>query len=537
MLGNITANWSTPTQTTNWLGEVEWKREWVLPREYHTEFFKYWKTNGDSLKLKGINVYKKDSDWIVCDVRPKKDDFPQIPAEHIVQPITVKKTDGLRPWQVEAVGKLCAVITNLNAAIDGSDLGTGKSYTAIGVARELGMKIFIVCPKAMMITWKRVVVNHFKMEDDLVGIINYESLRNGRTDSPYASIIKCRKTKTKKFTWKIPKNTLIIWDESQKLKGAKTKNSKSCLAAIDQGYKMLFCSATMATNPLELRTVGMALKLFKNNKEYYPWLYAHGVSKGRFGLEFNGNKEILKKLHNDIFINRGNRLTRDIIPNFPESQISAECYDMEADVKSDISKIYREMKLELLKLNKKIKKDKNDGVNQLTVLLRAREKIELLKLPLFVEMIENGIESGMSIAVFLNFTASIHALAERLNTKCIVNGEITGDVRQKNIDDFVNNKEKVIIINCMAGGAGIGLPDLDGKHPRLALISPSYSAVVMRQITGRVWRESSKSKSVQKIVFCAGTVEEDVCNLVKIKLDNLDLLNDGDLAAVNVNEF
>jgi len=44
-----------------------------------------------------------------------------------------------------------------------------------------------------------------------------------------------------------------------------------------------------------------------------------------------------------------------------------------------------------------------------------------------------------------------------------------------------------------------------------------------------VWRENSKSKSVQKILFVAGTVEERVCQNVQEKLKNLDILNDGDL--------
>ena len=51
----------------------------------------------------------------------------------------------------------------------------------------------------------------------------------------------------------------------------------------------------------------------------------------------------------------------------------------------------------------------------------------------------------------------------------------------------------------------------------------------MRQATGRVWRENAKSKSVQKILFVAGTVEDKVCDNVKEKLKNLDMLNDGDL--------
>jgi hypothetical protein len=51
----------------------------------------------------------------------------------------------------------------------------------------------------------------------------------------------------------------------------------------------------------------------------------------------------------------------------------------------------------------------------------------------------------------------------------------------------------------------------------------------MRQALGRVWRDSAKSKSIQKIVFVSGTIEEKVCKQVNEKLNNLDLINDGDL--------
>jgi superfamily II DNA or RNA helicase len=289
---------------------------------------------------------------------------------------------------------------------------------------------------------------------------------------------------------------------------------------------MLFCSATNATNPLELKTVGMAIKLFENNKQYYTWLYAHGVTKGRFGLQFNNDKEVLKKLHNDIFINRGVRLTRDTIPNFPESQIDAECYNMEEDAQNKINNIYAEMEAELAKLRKKEKTDKE---SQLTIILREREKIELLKVPLFIEMIEDGIDNGMSIVVFLNFTQTLNSIAKKLNISCIFDGKTKSDTRQQNVDDFQSNKQRVILVNLQSGGAGLSLHDLDGNYPRLALISPSYSAVNMRQALGRVWRDSAKSKSIQKIVFVSGTIEEKVCKQVNEKLNNLDLINDGDL--------
>lgn len=540
---NLNVKWGEPfkfkTEHGSW-----WKREWMIPSDHRSSFFIYWRSNSFKLKEKGYGVHKKNDDWYLFESKPEKHFFKEFShlepkeekEEFFLIPKDVKNKEGLRSWQIESVGKICASIEKWGCAIDGSDLGIGKTYAACGVVRELDMDILVVCPKAVMESWRRVIKTHFNMNSRLVGVINYESLRLGKSESNIASFVRNKKTHVNEFIWKIPKNTLIVWDESQKLKGAKTKNSETCLLALKQGYKMLFCSATNATNPLELRTVGMSLRLFDNNKQYYQWLYRHGVNKGRFGLEFNGNKDVLTKLHRDIFIDRGVRLTRDTIQNFPESQITAECYDMEEESRNKINGIYMEMEAELKKLNKKIKKESKDSTSQLTAILRARQKIELEKVPLFIEMIEDGMENGMSVVVFLNFTETLNAISKRLNTKCIVNGIVKDDDRQRNIDNFQSDKERIILVNIAAGGAGLSLHDLNGKYPRLSLISPSYSAVQMRQATGRVWRDGAKSKSVQKIVFVSNTVEEKVCESVNRKLDNLDHLNDGDMSVNKTEE-
>jgi len=74
------------------------------------------------------------------------------------------------------------------------------------------------------------------------------------------------------------------------------------------------------------------------------------------------------------------------------------------------------------------------------------------------------------------------------------------------------------------------LHDLNGNYPRISLISPTPSAVDLRQALGRVWRDGGKTKSLQKIIFAANTVEEEVCEKVKLKLTSLDTINDGDVS-------
>ncbi len=356
---NLDIKWSDPVQVEK-NGDVTFQREWTISPAYLNQFFAYWKVNKLALKSKGYGVIKRNEDWVLTETKDNPTLFkdPKKPKQKVDESLPdyeVKNPDGLRPWQVGAVSKIVSSLKKWGAAVDGSDVGIGKTYTATGVARELNMDIMIVCPKAVKESWKRVIKNHFKMWGKCVGITNYEALRTGKTDNIFASYVKRRDTHRKEFVWKVPKNTLIVWDEAQKLKNAKTKNSEMCMAALKQGYKMLFCSATMATNPLELRTVGQCIQLFKNNKQYYEWAYAHGVTRGRFGLEFRGNVDALKKLSNDIFVNRGIRLNRDSIPNFPESQIIAECYEMDKEDQDKINSAYAEMQLELLKIEKLLK--------------------------------------------------------------------------------------------------------------------------------------------------------------------------------------
>ena len=50
-----------------------------------------------------------------------------------------------------------------------------------------------------------------------------------------------------------------------------------------------------------------------------------------------------------------------------------------------------------------------------------------------------------------------------------------------------------------AGGTGLSLHDVNGEHPRVSLISPSFSAIDLKQALGRIHRAGAKSPAVQKL--------------------------------------
>lgn len=515
---------------------TKWRREWAVPSDMVNGFFAFWKTNRFKMLADGFTVTKSNHSgkWYLYETKDdialfKSFEEKQLKPEEkvVLAPYKLKNKSGLRSWQVGAAEKLMSAITHWGAAIDGSDCGVGKTYIACAVARELGYKIVVVCPKAVIKSWHKVLYKHFKMGDQVIDIVNYEKLRNGRKDSKVASYVLNRKTKRKLFTWKIPKKTIVIFDESQKLKNWKTQNAKTCVSALKEGFIILFCSATNATNPLEMRAVGLALQLFKSSAaHYYEWAKEHGVYQGNWGLEFNNDPQVLKKLNKLIFEYRGIRLRRDTIPNFPNCEIIPEVYNMDSEDTKHINQIYDDMEKELKRLEK-IKK--GDGDSELVIRLRARQEIELIKVPLFVDMVEEAKEQGFSVVIFVNFTDTLIALSQRLGTTCVFDGKTPDKVRDKNVELFQDDNERIIIVNVQSGGAGLNLHDLNGKFPRMSIISPTYSPVYMRQALGRVWRDDAKTKCIQRIVCVANTVEEDVCRNVQQKLDNLDLLNDGDL--------
>ena len=400
-------------------------------------------------------------------------------------------------------------------AFDGSDPGVGKTYVAAKVARRCDFRPLVVCPKVSIPMWESVL-RGFGVSP--TGVVNYEKLRTGST--PFGKWERGRR-----FIWEVPQNALLIFDEAHRCKGKDSQNAKMLRDA--RGIPMMLLSATMADNPMQLRAVAHVTGLSDWNG-FWGWLLRNGCRKGRFGMEFiKSRTDVLNHLHAELFSKRGSRIRiADLGDQFPETQIVAEALDFG----DGVDKIYNEMAEELDQLEAVAKNDK--PAMQLTVTLRARQKAELCKVPGIVSMANDFLDEGRSVVVFTNFKASLEAIAAKLKTSCLIHGDQTPDERRQSIEAFQSNASRVIVVNTQAGGVSVSLHDTTQSHPRVALVCPTYSASDLRQALGRVHRAGG-SKSLQRILFAAGSIEEKICARVNAKLSRLDLLNDGDLTAEN----
>ncbi len=407
---------------------------------------------------------------------------------------------------------LATALENFRSALDGSATGTGKTIVAATLAADNGLFTFVVCPKSSITMWERELRSQGCKRFE---VINYEKLRTGKTEhGRWADGL------NKTWLWTLPAETLVIWDEVQKCKGMNTQNARMLWSA--KPYYNLLLSATAAENPTDMKALGSILGIF-TLRNFWFWSKQHGCQNGYWGgLEFSGKDADLDKIHKAIYPMHGSRLSlADMAEHFTETQIITTPIDFGSEVK----KLYAEMEYELDELKEKKAYDSTD--NALTIRLRARQQVELLKVPTILEMTEDFLAEGRSVAIFVNFTQTLEAMRERLPYSV---GTISGPYvkhRQKYIDAFANDEVRVMLCNIQAGGVSVNLHDQTGKHPRVSIISPSDKAMDVLQCIGRIHRAGGKTPSQQHILFAADTIEEEVKENCDKKIRNIGILNDG----------
>jgi len=414
--------------------------------------------------------------------------------------------------QEKHVESLISALGKYGSALDSSETGTGKTVCGAEIASRANGNILVVCPKAVIPSWEREMAER----NVPAQVINYDKLRKGNT--PYG------KWQNKKWVWTIPPS-LIIFDEAHKCSGVGTQNSKMLIEAKDR-HAVLLLSATIASSPLQMRAAGWLLGAHMLGN-FWQWCMKYGCVKNRWnGVEFVGNESHIQAIAS-LIAHRCSRMTvADLKDHFQETQIITEPLDFGNEIHS----IYEEMEKELIKLQERSMLDAQDSAAEaLIAQLRARQRVELLKVPVIVEMAEDLLAEGKSVAIFANFNATIEALVSKLNIKAgisVIHGNQTAGERQTAIDLFQTDVSRVIICNTAAGGVGISLHDITGKHPRASIISPDWNEKNIIQVIGRVHRAGGKTPSMQRILFAAGTVEESVQKSVNKKIKRLKVLNE-----------
>lgn len=439
----------------------------------------------------------------------------------------------LLEYQFLHIFNLMTAFRSNKIIVDGSDPGTGKTYTSIALCKQLGLKPFIICPKTIMSTWA-YVCKIFQVTP--LGIVNYETIKSGKYYDTNNKRVDCQfievssyDNQNVEFKWKLPRSSIIIFDEAHKCKNPKSLNGKLLLSTIDQ-WKVLMLSGTLADKPESFHIFGYMLGFYKNIRQGTNWIKGM-IREDKSLLTPNKNEVKLSAINQKIYPEKGSRMRiAELGSKFPENQISADCYYVSEKYRNTVNEAF--LNIEHDDTGIKSALDKNQNAEILAALVKARQRLELVKIPIIKNLVDDYIENGYSVVIFVNFTKTIKQLATVLGgITCIVDGKQTLEQKEQNIEKFQKNECNIIICN-IAINEGIDLHDLYGI-PRVSIISPPYQSTQLVQAMARIHRAGSKTPALHRLIYCAGTCEEVICNRLKEKLKFMAKLNDNDLIKID----
>jgi superfamily II DNA or RNA helicase len=423
--------------------------------------------------------------------------------------------EGLLDFQLTSVQLGVRSMQRFNRVLLGHATGVGKTYCALGIARELGKKVAVICPKPIVTDWHRAAK---AMSVETHEVCGWEWAKTGKSKmGRWADADK------REFKFMLPEDVILVFDEVHRAKSpGESQNSYLLRDSVNQNVPSIALSATIADDPTKLWAMGQFLGLHQGGKDYYRFIQAYGCRRTNFGFQFRGSNSYLKKLHHRIYPERGNRLRHsDLGDAFPDTLIHARAFDM--DSAKQIANEYDE----LMNRIEELRMQENFAANVLAEQTRARQRIEMFKAPAVASLTRDLLEEGNSVFISVNYTETREWLMNELKTTCAIYGGQNELERRGCIDSFQNDKSRVIIGITQACREGLNLHDVNGNYPRVSLIMPTPSPYDLKQVLGRVHRAGGKSKSIQYIVYAAGVaLEEDTCNKLDGKLKRMDLLND-----------
>lgn len=396
----------------------------------------------------------------------------------------------LYPHQVDNAHALIGAIKAKGAALDCSETGTGKSFTALAVAKVLKRKPYVFCPLSVGPAWDQKFAE--------AGIrggrwINYEKARRSNFKMP------------SDHPW------LVIFDECHRCKAANSQQAK-LLARIAPQYPSLLLSATPFSSPLETRALlhVMGIRPWQRWYSILPELGCWQNPHLHNAWMWKGKDADIAKLKAMLSPTMVKTRWQDV-EGFPDNVVLADSVRIKD--RDKFNELY----------------EKLHATNKLTEQLKQRMLIEQHRVPGMVDMANDLLSQGIAPVAFFNFTEPLLEFAETLGTTNIIRGDTPKAERAKLVKEFQGwDKPCPMVCNIKAGGEGIDLHDTVGV-PRVSLLSPTWSAQDLKQALGRIHRAGAKSRAVQRILFAAGTVEDEVLKTVRRKLTNIDKLTDQDL--------
>lgn len=418
-----------------------------------------------------------------------------------------------------------------NRALIADEMGLGKSIeTALWLAKNLEARpAFVFCPNSVKLNWRREIKKWLKFTGKKEA--NRVFVLNGRspTKLPRYGIFVCNYDIAafwKEEILRINPQT-VICDEVHYLKSTKAKRTIAILGPFNakrgkarfiakNAPNVIGLSGTPLTNrPVELFPIlhTLAPHIFPNYMEYVKRYCAAFPS--RYGWIVNGASnipELADLLRTYVMLRRTKSQVMADLPEKRRSLVPLPISnkadyefakrDVIAWLKSQDSDITGALKAEALVKFEKLKQ------------LAANGKVNAA-----LEWINDFLETGQKLVIAVyhkDVGVKILEGIKKYNPAAIkaIGSGYTIEDRQKEIDRFQNDDScKAVVVSIMAGKEGITLTAANS----IATLELGWNPATHSQMEDRLHRIGQKSAVIAYYLLAAGTVEEDIAEIIDSK--------------------
>lgn len=496
-------------------------------------------------QIKKIEIKEEEKRKFIAELNVKKEHWVKYKQE--LENTYIEYSDKMHSLLKEGVKLyphqiVAAMFMNVTrSTLISHEMGLGKTLSSIlYVEMNNFEKVFVVTPNSLKFNYYYEVK---KFTNSTAHIINWKKNDCGIEDAKYVIVnydFFNPNTKSGKFLTKWKKlgiNVIdaVICDESQKLKNTKSntyKNFKSTFGKKmfrDEKISKIFLSGTPAPNrAYELYTVLNQISSvdFATKKYFYEYYCGMVHDEGNWGYVVNTMEQKLEELYHKIapFTHRKRKF--EVLTDLPD-------------------KTFQRIILELTEEEQRIYDEIEAGVanefvehpngNPLTIMIRLRQFLALVKVKHVIELIENVLETGEKTVVVDYFKDSLHEINKKLGEiSALHTGDQTVEERADIVKIFqdVNSAIKCFLGSIQTCNYGLTLT----AASKLFIITLPYSVGEYDQVSDRLHRIGQKSAVNIYVLIFPDTIDDYVFSAIESKRKEIVKVIDNENYSSNISE-
>lgn len=449
--------------------------------------------------------------------------MPELMVEPPIKDIT------LRPYQRQGVARGL----QLKRFINGDEQGLGKTIqtiTTIVTAAEQGEDVFpclVVCPASLKLNWKKEIEqftnekaivlnnsvrnnfpNYYKLGHANFFITNYESLKRY-----FVHTIRTGKRTTSADIILKPAGRIfksIAIDESHRCRNTKTQQTRLCLRmAYGLEWVMLLTGTPVVNRPFDLwPQIGIMghNKIFATTEKQFKDRFCDGGNGSSNLKALNG------MLHKYAYFRREKK---DVAKDLPEKQ--RQKLLCEITTMDEYNRAYNNLQGWLGEqdfTNAQIAKSlKAKVLVQMNVLRAISARGKLADASSFIDDI---LDSGEKLILFHNLREIADAVVEKYPNALLINGSVSTEQRQKNVDKFQSDPNcQLIVCNMQSAGVGLTLT----ASSRVAFLEFPWTAADCFQCEDRAHRIGQTNNVMCTYFLGVNTIDEKMLDIIMEKSD------------------